>query len=80
MSQALSQSFFFLSRERPLDAAGMDGDTEPVGDVLGQIARPECRIPRLRLLEDGDDLGGQLVAAVGPALLGQQPRKARGAA
>ena len=37
----LSLAFFFLSRQRPLDTARMDGDGEPVGDVLGQIDRPE---------------------------------------
>jgi hypothetical protein len=62
-------SFFFLSRERPLDASRMDGRGKSVGDPASQLRRPHGRLARLDGLEKGDDLGRQFVAAPRPALL-----------
>ena len=45
-------------------------------DTPGQLGRPQHRLGVAQLLQKGDDLGRQLVAAAGPALPGQQARQA----
>src|SRR5690606_21596291 len=69
----LRPPLFFPSRERPLDAAWMDGGGESLGDLPSELRGPQRGLALSYGLEKVDDLGRQLVAAPWPALLRQQP-------
>ena len=53
----------------------MDGPAEPVLDLSRECLGRQCAILGAGLLKKGEDLVGNLVAAVRPPLLAQQTRK-----
>src|SRR5438034_7896523 len=75
-ARTLSAPFFFLPRERPLDAPRMHRGREAIGHTAGQLSGLHGWLGVAQVVQKRDDLGGQLVAAPGPALLGQESRQA----
>ncbi len=69
----LGELAFFFPRQCALDTAGMYRETELALDNAGKFARMQCGIRGTTLFDEGHDLGGKLVGALGSASVWQQP-------
>ena len=63
---------FFGARDGLVEPARMQGDAEALGDERNQLAAADRPVAGPVILDEGDDLGGDLVRASRPPALGNQ--------